>query len=85
VTAQYALNANGTVAVVNTATVGPQPISIEGTATPVDPAYATTGAFKVAFPGTPEGRCPGPNYIVQGMLQGEDVSWKEYRLTMLVE
>ncbi|KAL1610135.1 hypothetical protein SLS60_001800 [Paraconiothyrium brasiliense] len=67
VSAQYSLNSNGTVKVENTATFGPQPISIEGTAMPVEKEYAATGAFKVKFPSTPEGGCPGPNYIVQGM------------------
>ncbi|KAL5380974.1 hypothetical protein DPSP01_007506 [Paraphaeosphaeria sporulosa] len=65
VTAEYALNPNGTVRVVNTAAVGPQEIRIEGTATPVDAAYARAGAFKVEFPSTPAGGCEGPNYIVQ--------------------
>ncbi|KAG9198497.1 hypothetical protein G6514_009861 [Epicoccum nigrum] len=65
VTANYALNDNGTVRVLNTATVGPQSISIVGTATPVDSAYGAGGAFVVSFPGTPGAECPGPNYIVQ--------------------
>lgn len=52
--------------VTNTATVGPQPIDIIGTATPVDTAYGAGGAFVVSFPGTPGAECPGPNYIVQG-------------------
>lgn len=52
--------------VTNTATVGPQPIDIIGTATPVDTAYGAGGAFVVSFPGTPGTECPGPNYIVQG-------------------
>lgn len=65
VSAQYSLNDNGTVKVVNTATVGPQPISIEGTATPVDRAYGDAGVFKVEFPGMRENGCKGPNYIVQ--------------------
>jgi apolipoprotein D and lipocalin family protein len=46
--------------------VGPQAISIVGTATPVDSAYGAGGAFVVSFPGTPGAECPGPNYIVQG-------------------
>lgn len=58
---------NGTVRVLNTATVGPRPISIVGTATPVGSAYGAGGAFVVSFPGTPDAECPGPNYIVQGM------------------
>ena len=56
---------NGTVKVLNTATVGPQTINIVGTATPVDSAYGTGGAFVVSFPGTAGAECPGPNYIVQ--------------------
>lgn len=66
---------NGTVRVLNTATVGPQKINIIGTATPVDAAYGAGGAFVVSFPGNPGSDCPGPNYIVQGMLkrtQGSD-------------
>ncbi|KAJ4336707.1 hypothetical protein N0V95_008545 [Ascochyta clinopodiicola] len=66
VTANYELNDNGTVRVLNTATVGPQTINIVGTATPVDTAYGAGGAFVVSFPGTPAAECPGPNYIVQG-------------------
>ncbi|KAJ4309209.1 hypothetical protein N0V94_009036, partial [Neodidymelliopsis sp. IMI 364377] len=65
VTANYELNDNGTVRVLNTATVGPQAINIVGTATPVDAAYGAGGAFVVSFPGTPGAECPGPNYIVQ--------------------
>lgn len=66
ISATYSLNENGTVRVVNTATLGPQPIDIVGTATPVDSAYGTGGAFAVNFPGTPStSECPGPNYIVQ--------------------
>ncbi|KAF2846191.1 Calycin-like protein [Plenodomus tracheiphilus IPT5] len=66
VSANYSLNANGTVRVVNTAAVGPQTINIVGTATPVDSAYGAGGAFIVGFPGTSSGNeCPGPNYIVQ--------------------
>ncbi|KAI8931011.1 hypothetical protein NX059_012022 [Plenodomus lindquistii] len=66
VSANYSLNSNGTVRVVNTASVGPQSIDIVGTATPVDSAYGAGGAFVVSFPGTPStNECPGPNYIVQ--------------------
>ncbi|KAH7412323.1 Calycin-like protein [Phaeosphaeria sp. MPI-PUGE-AT-0046c] len=65
VTANYALNDNGTVRVVNTATQGNFSIDIVGTATPVDTAYGAGGAFVVSFPGTPDAECPGPNYIVQ--------------------
>ncbi|KAF2133880.1 Calycin-like protein [Dothidotthia symphoricarpi CBS 119687] len=65
VTANYALNANGTVKVVNTATVGGRTIDITGNAAPVDSAYGAGGAFIVSFPGTSSPECPGPNYIVQ--------------------
>ncbi|KAH9878097.1 hypothetical protein J1614_003314 [Plenodomus biglobosus] len=66
ISANYSLNENGTVRVVNTATLGPQAIDIVGTATPVDSAYGMGGAFAVSFPGTPStSECPGPNYIVQ--------------------
>ncbi|KAF2832493.1 Calycin-like protein [Ophiobolus disseminans] len=65
VTANYSLNDNGTVKVVNTATQGTFSIDIVGTATPVDSAYGAGGAFVVSFPGTPAAECPGPNYIVQ--------------------
>ena len=61
---------NGTVRVLNTATVGPQSIDIVGTATPVDAAYGAGGAFVVSFPGTSDNECPGPNYIVQGKTAG---------------
>ncbi|CAN9148445.1 unnamed protein product [Alternaria alternata] len=66
VTANYSLNDNGTVRVVNTATVGLQTVDIIGTATPVDSAYGAGGAFVVSFPGASSAPgCPGPNYIVQ--------------------
>ncbi|KAF1939466.1 Calycin-like protein [Clathrospora elynae] len=65
VTADYQLNEDGTVRVVNAATVGPQAVNIIGTATPVDSAYGAGGAFIVSFPGTLAAECPGPNYIVQ--------------------
>ncbi|KAH8723465.1 Calycin-like protein [Phaeosphaeriaceae sp. PMI808] len=65
VTANYALNDNGTVRVLNTATQGSVSIDIVGTATPVDTAYGNGGAFVVSFPRTPSAECPGPNYIVQ--------------------
>jgi apolipoprotein D and lipocalin family protein len=68
VTAQYSLNADGTVKVLNTAKIGPQAIAIEGTATPVSEIYAKGGAFVVQFPSTPPATCPGPNYIVQSEL-----------------
>ncbi|EOA88007.1 uncharacterized protein SETTUDRAFT_130426 [Exserohilum turcica Et28A] len=67
VTANYKLNDNGTVRVLNSAAAGPSTFSITGTATPVDPAYGLAGAFKVEFPNTlsQDGDCRGPNYIVQ--------------------
>ncbi|KAF1358457.1 Calycin-like protein [Lizonia empirigonia] len=65
VTANYELNDNGTVRVLNTATLGHQKINIVGTATPVDAAYGAGGVFVVSFPGKPGSECPGPNYIVQ--------------------
>ena len=52
--------------VVNTATQGNFSIDIVGVATPADTAYGVGGAFVVSFPGTPDGECPGPNYVVQG-------------------
>ncbi|CAO2650092.1 Nn.00g013840.m01.CDS01 [Neocucurbitaria sp. VM-36] len=72
VTANYQLNDNGTVRVLNTAQVGTRPINIVGTATPVNSAYGAGGAFIVSFPGTPEAECPGPNYIVQGTYYAVD-------------
>jgi len=75
---------NGTVKVLNTASVGPQPISIVGAATPVSNSYAAGGAFQVSFPGQPATPCPGPNYIVQGekydcsaLSIGPLVDWKQ--------
>ncbi|PSN72292.1 Calycin-like protein [Corynespora cassiicola Philippines] len=65
VTAEYSLNDNGTVKVVNTARIGEQPISIEGTAAPAGQQYGSDGVFQVSFPGQPTTPCPGPNYIVQ--------------------
>lgn len=59
---------NGTVQVNNTCEAEGRPINILGTATPADPGYGANGVFRVQFPGQPAPECPGPNYIVQGML-----------------
>ncbi|EAT86760.1 hypothetical protein HBH56_152810 [Parastagonospora nodorum] len=65
ISGNYALNDNGTIRVVNTATRGNASRSIVGTATAVDSAYGAGGAFVVSFPGASRPECPGPNYIVQ--------------------
>ncbi|KAI1875844.1 uncharacterized protein JN550_002130 [Neoarthrinium moseri] len=65
--AEYGLNDDGTVSVHNGCQLGGLENSIEGSAAPVDTAYAAKGAFQVSFPSVPGGgvTCPGPNYIVQ--------------------
>lgn len=66
VTAEYSLNADGTVRVMNSAQVGGRPIGVEGAAAPAPKSYGKAGVFKVEFPGqSPPATCAGPNYIVQ--------------------
>ncbi|KAF3769169.1 Calycin-like protein [Cryphonectria parasitica EP155] len=64
ITANYTLNENGTVHVVNQCQELGLPISIEGTATAADAAYGDAGVFVVTLEGFGD-VCPGPNYIVQ--------------------
>ncbi|KAF2122663.1 Calycin-like protein [Lophiotrema nucula] len=63
VPAEYKLNPNGTVAVINTGLVGSQQIGNNGTRTPVDKKYGGEGRFRVQFPGFPAPACLGPSYI----------------------
>jgi apolipoprotein D and lipocalin family protein len=56
---------NGTVQVNNTCEAEGRAVNILGTASAADPAYGTSGAFRVQFPMQPPPACPGPNYIVQ--------------------
>lgn len=65
ITANYTLNDNGTVHVVNSCQELGLPINIEGTASAADPAYGDVGVFEVTLEGFGD-VCPGPNYIVQG-------------------
>lgn len=67
ITANYTLNDDGTVGVVNTCQELGIPISITGNASAVDAAYGSVGVFDVVLEGTGS-VCPGPNYIVQGEL-----------------
>jgi apolipoprotein D and lipocalin family protein len=62
------LQDEGTVAVNNTCQAEGQAINIVGTAAPANPTYGAAGVFQVGFPGQAGPDCPGPNYIVQGML-----------------
>lgn len=64
--AEYTLNANGTVHVLNGCQLGDQEITIRGIASVADRAYGDAGVFRVQFPPQPPPReCAGPNYIVQ--------------------
>lgn len=65
ITANYTLNDDGTVGVVNECQELGLPISITGTASSADTAYGSVGVFDVVLEGTGS-VCPGPNYIVQG-------------------
>lgn len=65
ITANYTLNDDGTVGVVNQCQELGLPVSIEGTAAAVDAAYGEAGVFAVTLAGIAP-TCPGPNYIVQG-------------------
>ncbi|KAF2215312.1 hypothetical protein CERZMDRAFT_36013 [Cercospora zeae-maydis SCOH1-5] len=66
ISADYALNDNGTVNVQNGCELNGTRIPIEGTATPVSPyaGYGHVGVLRVQFPGQPGPDCPGPNYKV---------------------
>lgn len=64
--AEYSLNDNGTVDVLNGCQLGDRSFEIEGNASPADEAYGTDGVFRVQFPPQPPSTdCAGPNYIVQ--------------------
>lgn len=65
ITANYTLNDDGTVHVVNECQALGLPVSIEGTAAAADAAYGDAGVFRVTLGGIAP-TCPGPNYIVQG-------------------
>lgn len=65
VTADYTLNDDGTVGVRNQCEALGLPVTITGSAAPVDPVYGDAGAFEVTFFNSTNA-CPGPNYIVQG-------------------
>lgn len=76
VTANYSLNDDGTVGVKNQCEAVGLPITITGSAAPVDPVYGDGGAFEVTFFNATNA-CPGPNYIVQGKCShfGEIISY----------
>jgi apolipoprotein D and lipocalin family protein len=64
--AEYTLNENGTVNVLNGCQAGEQDVRIQGIASAADSAYGDAGVFRVQFPpAPPPGDCAGPNYIVQ--------------------
>lgn len=66
ISAEYTLNENGTVKVMNGCQLGDQEITIQGTASPADEAYGGAGVFRVQFPPQqPPVECASPNYIVQ--------------------
>ncbi|KAJ4396795.1 hypothetical protein N0V93_001017 [Gnomoniopsis smithogilvyi] len=70
ITANYTLNDDGTVGVVNQCQELGLPISITGSASAVDTAYGSVGVFDVVLEGTGS-VCPGPNYIVQEYVEGD--------------
>lgn len=64
--AEYTLNSNGTVNVMNGCQLGDQEITIQGSASVAGQAYGEAGVFRVQFPPQPPpAECSGPNYIVQ--------------------
>lgn len=64
--AEYSLNSNGTVDVLNGCQAGGRDVKINGIARPADAAYGDAGVFRVQFPPMPPPQdCAGPNYIVQ--------------------
>jgi apolipoprotein D and lipocalin family protein len=64
--AEYTLNENGTVNVLNGCQLGDQEINIQGIASAADEEYGDAGVFRVQFPPAPPPvDCAGPNYIVQ--------------------
>lgn len=69
ITANYTLNDDGTVGVVNTCQSLGLPVSISGSAAAADAAYGEAGVLDVTLAGF-DGICPGPNYIVQGEEEG---------------
>ncbi|PSR88938.1 lipocalin-like domain-containing protein [Coniella lustricola] len=70
ITANYTLNADGSVGVVNTCQELGLPISISGSAVAADSAYGDAGVFVVTLEGFGD-VCPGPNYIVQEYVEGD--------------
>lgn len=70
ITANYTLNDDGTVGVVNTCQSLDLPVSITGYAAAADAAYGDAGVFSVTLAGS-DGLCPGPNYIVQEYVEGD--------------
>lgn len=65
ITAEYTLNDDGSVGVVNSCQELGIPINITGTAVAADAAYGDVGVLEVTLAGIAP-TCPGPNYIVQG-------------------
>ncbi|KAF1951558.1 Calycin-like protein [Byssothecium circinans] len=64
--AEYSLNDNGTIRVVNGGKRGDRNSSITGFAAAAPESYGKAGVFKVEFPGQSRPAvCEGPNYIVQ--------------------
>lgn len=76
VTADYTLNDDGTVGVKNQCEALGLPVTIAGSAAPVDPVYGDAGAFEVTFFNATNA-CPGPNYIVQGEYGGTEVMMRD--------
>ncbi|GAO18617.1 hypothetical protein UVI_02062090 [Ustilaginoidea virens] len=63
--AQYSVNKDGSVKVVNICERNGRLGSITGVATLADARYGKTGVFQVHFPHQRPSTCPGPNYIIQ--------------------
>ncbi|KAF1986548.1 Calycin-like protein [Aulographum hederae CBS 113979] len=65
ITADYGMNDDGTVSVLNRCELLNQKIDISGSAAPAPEAYGETAAFVVTLNPQSEQECAGPNYIVQ--------------------
>ena len=64
--AEYTLNENGTVNVLNGCQAAGRDVRIQVIASPADEAYGEAGVLRVQFPPQPPPTdCAGPNYIVQ--------------------
>ncbi|KJZ70559.1 hypothetical protein HIM_10062 [Hirsutella minnesotensis 3608] len=72
--AEYAPNSDGSISVNNSCELDGKIRAVQGTAAAVDAKYGAAGAFRVSFPGRPEGpntrKCSDPTYVVQDYTGG---------------